>query len=141
MKNIVKILSISLLITSLLSACGKEEESADLTKPTAVITLDRDNHFFSPMSSIVINGSFSDNKELKECQVTISSLKSSRGFDLDWEPETYKIPLSGTEMTITGQQIFTIIPVDIKYGEYQITFKVLDTSDNYNFYTQDIVIQ
>ena len=50
------------------------------------------------MSSIVINGSFNDDKELKECQVTIASLKSARGFDLDWEPEMYKIPLSGTEM-------------------------------------------
>nr|WP_321409273.1 DUF4625 domain-containing protein [uncultured Carboxylicivirga sp.] len=141
MKRLAKYFNVILLASILLTACGKDDEAIDLTKPTAIITLDRDNNVFYPMSSIVINGIFTDDVELKECQVTIVSLKSTNGFDLDWDPELYKIPLSGSEMTVKGQQIFTPIPYDIKYGEYQITFKVLDASDNYSLYMQDIVIE
>lgn len=124
------------------TSCSKgDDEGADLTKPTAVIELDRDNNVYGSGSSIVINGDFTDDVELKECQVTLTFLKSSKGVDLAWEPETYKIKLTGKEDAVAGQQIFEVIPLDIMYGEYQVTFKVLDTSNNYSQYTFDIVIE
>lgn len=142
MKRIFKSFSIALFSLLVITACSKSEgEGTDLTKPTAVIELDREDNVFSPGSSIVINGDFTDDVELKECQITLASLKSLKGVDLPWEPETYKIYLSGKEDAVSGQQIFDVIPVDIMYGEYQITFKVLDASNNYSQYTQDIVIE
>lgn len=141
MKKFLKFISIPIFVLTLLTACGGDDESVDLVKPTATIALDRANNIYMPMSSIVIDGSFSDDTELAECQVNITGISGLKGFELDWEPETYKIPLAGTEVTLSGQQIFTAIPVDIRYGDYQLSFKVIDAAGNYSIYTQDIVIQ
>lgn len=141
MKKLIKytvILTISLLG---FNACGSDDKGVDLTKPTADISLTRESGFYSPGSSILINADFQDDKALKECQVSIASIRSLKGWDTDWDAEMYKIPLSGKEMSFNSTRVLEDIPTDIFYGDYRLSFKVLDESNNFNVYTIDITIE
>lgn len=125
----------------LITACGGDDKTVDLEKPTADITITRENGFYSPGSSILINANFFDNAALKECQVSIVSLRSLKGWDTDWDTEMYKIPLSGKQVSLTNVRVLEDIPVEIYYGEYRLSFKVLDEANNYTNYDIDIVIE
>ncbi len=140
MKHLTRILYI-LMAVVLLASCGSDDEGVDLTKPTADIRLTRESGVYSPGASILIDADFSDDKALKECQVTIVSARSLKGWDTDWDVEADKLKLSGTEYSLSGTRVLEDIPVDIYYGEYQLSFKVLDEANNYSIYTIDIVIQ
>lgn len=141
MKKLLKNIAVLILIILSLNACGSDSEGADLTKPTADISLTRESGIYSPGSSILINADFQDDQALKECQVTIASIRSLKGWDTDWDAEMYKIPLSGKEMSFTSTRVLEDIPTDIYYGDYQLSFKVLDESNNYTVYTIDITIE
>lgn len=141
MIHTIKYLAIICISLLALSSCGSDDEAVDLTKPTADISLTRESGIYSPGSSILINADFTDDKALKECQVSITSLRSLKGWDTDWDVEMYKISLSGKEMTVKGTRVLEDIPFDIYYGDYQLTFKVLDESNNYNIYTIEITIE
>ncbi|WP_430814443.1 DUF4625 domain-containing protein [Carboxylicivirga sp. RSCT41] len=140
MKYVTRFLSI-LLAVVLMSSCGSDDESVDLTKPTADIRLTRESGAYSPGSSILIDADFADNKALKECQVTIASTRSLKGWDTDWDAEMDKIVLNGTDFSLKGTRVLEDIPVDIYYGEYRLSFKVLDEANNYSIYSIDIVIE
>lgn len=140
MKQLLKNTAIILTTVLLLSSCGSDSEGVDLIKPTADISLTRESGVYSPGSSILIDATFMDDTALKECQVTIASLRSLKGWNTDWDVEMHKISLSGKEMNLTGTRILEDIPVDIYYGDYQLSFKVLDEANNYTIYTIDITI-
>ncbi|MCG8578270.1 MAG: DUF4625 domain-containing protein [Bacteroidales bacterium] len=140
MKQVTRFLSM-LIAVVLLSSCGSDDESVDLIKPTADIRLTRESGFYTPGSSILIDAEFTDDKALKECQVTIASARSLKGWDTDWDAEMDKILLNGQDFSLNGTRVLEDIPVDIYYGEYQLSFKVLDEANNYSIYTIDIVIE
>ncbi len=140
MKWLSKILFISSLVMLMVS-CGGDDKGVDLEKPTADIQITRESGVYSPGSSILINADFFDDTALKECQVSIASLRSLKGWDTDWDAEVYKIPLNGKQMSMNGVRILEDIPVDIYYGEYRLSFKVLDEANNYSIYEIDIVIE
>lgn len=140
MKWLNKIFLASSLLT-LMASCGGDDKSVDLEKPTADIEITRESGIYSPGSSILINASFADNAALKECQVSIASLRSLKGWDTDWDMDMYRIPLSGKQLELNGVRVLEDIPVDIYYGEYRLSFKVLDEANNYSIYEIDIVIE
>ena len=138
MKRLFYIFNVLLLVGVLFTGCSGDEESVDLIKPTADISLAKENGIYSPGASIVINGEFFDETALKECQVTVVRLK---GWDTDWEPEMYKVELSGKYDELKGQQVLENIPFDIAYGNYQLKFTVLDQANNNSEYYFDIEIR
>ncbi|MBS2213477.1 DUF4625 domain-containing protein [Carboxylicivirga mesophila] len=140
MKWLNKILLASTL-SILMTSCGDDDKSVDLEKPTADIEITRENGTYSPGSSILINANFFDNVALKECQVSIASLRSLKGWDTDWDSEMYKISLSGKQVSLNSVRVLEDIPVDIYYGEYRLSFKVLDEANNYSIYEIDILIE
>ena len=127
-----------MLAGAMFTGCSGDEESVDLIKPTADISLTKEDGIYSPGSAIVINAGFNDETGLKECQVTVLRLK---GWDTDWEPEMYRINLSGKNHSVKGQQVLETIPFDIAYGDYQLKFTVLDESNNNSEYYFDITIK
>ncbi len=138
--NIINILVVFLAV--FLVACSKDDEgTTDLTKPTAQIELLNESGVFLAGSSIVINGKFMDDIALKACEITVDSKRNLKGFDVDWNYDEDEIKLSGKEFLVEKRQILPVIPVDIYYGDYELTFKVIDQSDNYTYYKFDITIQ
>ncbi|MCU4155053.1 DUF4625 domain-containing protein [Carboxylicivirga sp. A043] len=139
MKSLLNYIAIGIL--AMFAACSSDSDSVDLEKPTAIIQLEKEDGVYGPGHSIIINASFMDNEALKECQVSIASQRSLKGWDTDWDVEMHKINLSGTEMQLSATRVLEDIPTDIYYGDYQLSFKVLDEANNYNIYTIDITIQ
>lgn len=141
MRTLVKISVITMLIAMVNVSCSKDDEVvADLIKPTATIALDQDHGKLFPGGAIVINAEFKDNRALKECQISVQSKRSLKGWDTDWDYDTDKIKLSGTKFEINRQQVLPRIPYDIYYGDYQLTFKVLDQANNYTEYIIDFTV-
>lgn len=141
MKTLVKISLLTMLIAMVSVSCSKDEEAtADLTKPTATIELDQEAGKYFPGGAIVINAEFKDDTALKECQISVQSKRSLKGWDTDWDYDTDKIKLSGTTFEVNRQQVLPRIPYDIYYGDYQLTFKVLDQANNYTEYIIDFTI-
>ncbi len=132
----------NVMVVVLLMSCAKDyDDIKDLIKPTAQIELVNSNGRFLAGSSIVINGSFSDNEALKACEITINSNRNLKGFDVDWDYDEDKIELSGKEDFVEMRQVLPVIPVDIYYGEYILSFKVIDQANNFSEYKFDIVIE
>ncbi len=140
MKWLNKIIFASFLII-LFASCGGDDKNIDLEKPSAEIQLTRESGIYSPGASILINAYFVDNVALKECQVSIASIRSLKGWDTDWDVDMYKIPLSGNQLSLKGVRILEDIPANIYYGDYRLSFKVLDEANNYSIYEIDMLIK
>jgi hypothetical protein len=147
-----KVIQISILLLAvILFNCGtKSEEGPDTTKPIVTVEEPVDNQQYAAGSALKLTATFTDNKELKECVVTLTfegdatqsiELKGTTGVDDPWTPEPETIALTGKSMTVTGQALFeSSIPAS-KTGKYTLTLEVKDNAEVNNITTQQIHIE
>lgn len=133
------VLTLSLLLT----ACSgdEDENTRDLVKPTGTIIMPLEGDVFLRGSSIIFEGVFYDDVELAHCELTLSKLKSLKGWDIPWTPEHDLIHIQGQEDEVSAYQAFQqVIPLDIMSGEYILNAKVVDEAGNYINYNVNIKI-
>ncbi len=135
------IYSLSIIGLVLLSACEKDEEVKDIIKPNCSIVKPTDDALFFRGSSIIFEGYFTDDIELGSCELFLTTLKATKGWDDPWTPLVDRIELSGTKADISAYQVFKdIIPQDIMSGDYILNIKVSDKAGNFSMYTVNIYI-
>jgi hypothetical protein len=137
---------IFLLITLLFSSCGEDAEEIieDLNGPLGVVTKPSVGQKFSKGDLVLLSATFSDDKELKECSISLgySGNKGASVVLPAWEPEAVVISLNNKEITITDRTLFGgAIPTEILTGEYSVTITITDKSGKSKSYVVDIVIE
>ncbi len=140
MKKYNLLLIIAFLATITISCGGNSEEELDTTKPTVTVQTPSENDEFAVGETIHFTALFSDNKELKNCVVSLS-LVSGVGDGTPWSPSSTTIPLSGTSQNIDNITLFGgPIPV-CQAGTYKIKIEVSDNADVPNITVEDINIE
>lgn len=138
--NIKSLFLIAAMSLSVFTGCSKDDEKEvkDLIKPNCDLTQPTDGLVIQRGNSLIFEGYFTDDNNLKSCEFTLTTLK---GWDVPWEPVMDIIELSGTEQNITGYQVFKeTVPVEIMSGDYTLNIRVNDEAGNYNIYSVGIVI-
>ncbi|WP_430815939.1 DUF4625 domain-containing protein [Carboxylicivirga sp. RSCT41] len=133
----------ALTLSLVLTACSGDDDEAvkDLIKPTGTITMPLEGETFLRGSSIIFEGTFSDDVELAHCELSLSKLKSLKGWDIPWTPESDLVHLQGTEDEVSAYQAFKqVIPSDIMSGDYVLNAKLVDEAGNYIVYSVNVKI-
>lgn len=124
----------------LLASCSKDDPT-DTNVPKATFASPVDATKYDRGQSVICSAVFEDDRELSHVDVTISALKSLKGWDDPWQAHE-TIELSGKRMELSAYQIFgEAIPFDIMSGNYQLEFIVVDKALNYSAYTFNINVE
>lgn len=122
------------------SSCSKDDPK-DNTSPVVVIENPLEGANYLRSQSLILNGTFTDDRELSHIEVAISSLKSARGYNDPWNTSE-TIELTGTEQVIKSYALFgQSIPADIMSGDYTLELIVVDKALNYTKHSIPIGIE
>lgn len=146
MINIFKfaVLCAALTLSLAFTGCSGDDDGGakDLIKPVGTITLPVEGETFLRGASIIFEGTFSDNVELANCELSLSKLKSLKGWDIPWVPANDMMFLQGKEDEVSAYQSFKqAIPLDIMSGDYVFNAKLVDVAGNYIVYSINITIE
>ncbi|NPA36859.1 MAG: DUF4625 domain-containing protein [Chlorobi bacterium] len=117
-----------------------DDDSVDTEKPVITILKPVDGDVYATGELITFSANFIDNKELKNCKVTLG-IVSGNGDGTAWTPGETNIALSGTTMAVTDRDLFGVIP-DCETGTYKLTVEVSDAAEvpNINIHSLNIDI-
>jgi hypothetical protein len=129
------------IIASLSISCGDDKkDDVDATKPGVTIQTPSENDEYAIGETILLTATFTDNKELKNCMVSIS-LVQGNGDGTPWAPSSMTIPLSGTSQSVDNITLFGgPIPI-CQAGTYKIKFEVSDNATTPNITVKEINIE
>ncbi len=127
MRNIIK--SFLIVLSFVLVSCS-DDESKDRTAPFGTIQSPVNGKLFMRGQSLIVNGVFTDDRELSHVTVSVGALKAVKGIDTPWA-DSETIELKGKEQILTSYQLFgDMIPSDIMSGEYYLNFLIVDKALN-----------
>ncbi len=93
--------------------------------------------FVAGIDFMTLTATCTDNKELKElvCSVVYTDnpgnvLKGATGVNDPWEPQSFKIPLTGTSKSFTDEPLFGGQIPESLAGNYKLILKLYDNEDN-----------
>ncbi|GEM_PF-3590884 len=125
------------LIASLTISCG---DDVDATKPDVTIQTPSESDEYAVGETIYFTATFSDNKGLKSCLVSIS-LVQGVGDGNPWTPSSMSIPLSGTSQSVDNITLFGEPIPPRQSGTYKIKFEVSDNADVPNVTVKEVNIE
>ncbi len=129
------------LFASLTISCGDDDKNdVDATKPGATIQTPSENDEYAVGETIYLTATFTDNKELKNCVVSLS-LVQGNGDGTPWAPSATIISLLGTSQSVDNETLFNgPIPV-CQAGTYKIKFEVSDNAAIPNITVKEVIIE
>ncbi len=134
------LLFIVIFLTTITFSCGGDSEEVDTTKPVVSVQTPSEDDEYAVGETILCTASFSDNKGLKNCLVSLS-LVSGVGDGTPWAPSSMTIPLSGTPQNIDNIFLFGgPIPV-CQVGTYKVKFEVSDNADVPNITVKEVNVE
>ncbi len=134
----IKALCALLMVASV--GCSDDEDK-DRTAPFGNVQTPVSGREFIRGQSIILNASFTDDRELSHVVVTVYALKGTRGIDTPWSA-TETIELKGKEQTLASYELFgNVIPSDIMSGSYFLDFLIVDKAQNNMKLVVPIVIE
>lgn len=139
MKSSIKALLVVLIVV-LSTNCTKDE---DRTSPLVDIATPAIAADYIRGGNIYFNAIFTDDDSgLKECIVSLSHLKATRGWEDPWMPEEEIISLSGKKQELDQHIIFNqSIPFDVMSGYYVLNIRVVDNAGNISQYSRNFNIE
>lgn len=129
------------LIALFSTSCGdKTKDEVDATKPEANIQTPSENDEFAIGETIYLTATFTDNKGLKNCVVSISLVQGNDDGN-PWAPTPMTIPLSGTSQSVDNITLFGGAIPAVQTGTYKIKFEVSDNAETPNVTIKEVNIE
>ncbi|MBS2210162.1 DUF4625 domain-containing protein [Carboxylicivirga mesophila] len=124
----------------LMVSCSKDDP-ADTTAPMASFSSPVEATKYVRGQSLICNAVFEDNDELSHVDISISSLKSLKGYNDPWLASE-SVELTGKTSELSAYQVFgEAIPFEIMSGEYMLEFTVFDKALNYSTYKFNVTVE